>query len=138
MKKTAHITITGIQDYGSCDEQVTETSAECEYALTAGKYIATYKESVEGSDEKLRCIVKFDAHSLEVSKSGPISSRLCFNVKTPYRTFYNTPYGQISLDINTQKITFEDHFGEVTLTVLYTMSMNETEPISYKTTVTLK
>lgn len=126
MAQKVTLTFRGVQsnriEEGS--EQI-ETVSQGDYYKKNGKHYVIFEESVEGIDEKVKSKLKFDADTVEVSRSGPMNSHMVFQENKKNLTGYNTPFGQILMGIDTKKIQIIAQENRITVDVDYSLDAND-------------
>ena len=109
---------------GEGSEQI-ETVSQGDYFKRNGKHYVIYEESVEGIDDKVKSKLKFDADTVEVSRSGPMNSHMVFQENKKNLTGYNTPFGQILMGINTKKIQITEQQNRIAVDVDYSLDADD-------------
>ena len=126
MTQKVTLTIRGIQSNqgGEGSEQI-ETVSQGDYFKRNGKHYVIFEESVEGIDDKVKSKLKFDADTVEVSRSGPMNSHMVFQENKKNLTGYNTPFGQILMGIYTKKIQITEQEDQITVDVDYSLDADD-------------
>lgn len=117
------IKIQGIQV--SPDGQVsrTESSAEGTLREKGGKHFLLYQEKAEdGSVTK--SVVKYSRESLQITRSGQISSSLIFTEGEHFRSSYSTPYGSFPVDIDTERYVLSEKEDQAELSLGYRLAVD--------------
>ena len=106
MAGKACLTLTGRQRDEAGQESVTELSTAADYEEKDGCIYIFYEEA-EGQEPEAVCrnLIKIEGSVLEVTKRGPISSRMVFEAGKLHRTDYATPYGTLRLEVSTRRLT---------------------------------
>ena len=126
MTQKVTLTIRGIQsNQGTENPEQIETVSQGEYYKRNGKNYVIFEESVEGIEEKVKSKLKFDADTVEVSRSGPMSSHMVFQENKKNLTGYNTPFGQILMGIDTKKIQIVEQENRIIVDVDYSLDAND-------------
>ena len=126
MTQKVTLTIRGIQsNQGTENPEQIETVSQGEYYKRNGKNYVIFEESVEGIEEKVKSKLKFDAETVEVSRSGPMSSHMVFQENKKNLTGYNPPFGQILMGIDTKKIQIVEQENRITVDVDYSLDAND-------------
>lgn len=123
MTKDVLLSIKGLQFNGT-EKTDLATIQMAQYYLKNGKHYFIYEESVEGSDEILKNVIKFNSKEVEVSKRGIYQALLFFEEKKRNYSNYKTPYGTLVIGISTDKIDLKDKENEIYLKVEYDLEMN--------------
>lgn len=126
MTQKVLLTLRGLQtDQGGVGTDRIETVSQGDYYKKNGKHYVIFEESVEGIDDKSKSKLKFDADTVEVSRSGPMSTQMIFRENKKNLTGYNTPFGQILMGIDTKKIQIKEQEHCIIVDVDYTLDVND-------------
>ena len=82
------------------------------YSVVNGKEYIRYEEVYDDSQERSSSIIKIDGDSVEVTKKGVVS------------TYYQTPYGNMSLGIITKSLEIERTEDTISIYLVYGMEVN--------------
>ena len=116
------IHITGIQRNEEAEELV-ESAAFGDFDTIAGKYYLKYEElSEEGGITKT--IIRISDHTIEVMKHGDAESKMIFCPGKLTETDYATPYGNLSMSLNTSLASYELTEEGICARIEYTLSLN--------------
>ncbi len=128
--------LTGRQTDEFGAESVTETKAEAEYYEKNGTLYIFYDETPEGTKAVVKNTIKFKNNVLEMTKKGIWNTRMVFDCSGDFQADYQTPFGNLQMDIHTTQVNcvFVDDLPRIT--AKYTLSA-EGHIISYST-VTIK
>ncbi len=107
---------------GSADDVSVITPAQ--YYSRNGKHFLLFDEVQEGTDAKMKNIIKFDGSLLEVTKRGTVNAHMVFDTGNKNLTDYNTPYGSIMIGIETRKISVEEQENRISVQVDYGLDVN--------------
>lgn len=119
MDKAAKISLSLNQKSEAGDEKV-NVSASASYGLIGGRHFVKYEEKTEdGAVNKV--LLKFDEDSLEMTKSGEVSSYLCFGVKKRTEGSYKTPYGNFVIETDTKTFDLTVTEKEIRIILDYTL-----------------
>ena len=126
MTQKVMLTFRGMQlnQGGEASEQI-ETVSQGDYYKRNGKHYVIFEESVEGIDDKVKSKLKFDADTVEISRSGQMNSHMIFQENKKNLTGYNTPFGQILMGIYTKKIQITEQEDQITVDVDYSLDAND-------------
>ena len=75
------------------------TEAEGRYRFVAGRHHFSFDEMIEGTTTLTRNHVIVGSRSVEVRKSGPVSTSMIFERGKKYPMVYQTEFGQLSMEI---------------------------------------
>lgn len=126
MTQKVTLTFRGMQsNQGQEDSEQIETVSQGDYFKRNGKHYVIFEEPMEGIDDKVKSKLKFDADTVEVSRSGLMKSHMVFQENKKNLTGYNTPFGQILMGINTKKIQITEQKDCITIDVDYSLDAND-------------
>ena len=80
--------------------------------------------SVEGFEEATKNIFKFDGSCLEVTKRGAVNVHMLFEEQKKNMTTYHTPFGDILIGIDTEKIEVSEEENKIHVHVDYSLEAN--------------
>lgn len=78
------------------------------YSVVNGKEYIRYEEVYDDSQERSSSIIKIDGDSVEVTKKGVVSTKMRFTMGSKNMTYYQTPYGNMSLGIITKVLKLNE------------------------------
>ena len=116
MTKDILLAIKGLQFDGSEDNALIETMTNAEYYKRNNSHFVMYEEAHEGFDETSRNIIKFKENSLELTKKGLVNVHMVFEENKKSITNYTTPYGDIMLGIDAQRISMKEEPEQISAT----------------------
>lgn len=125
MNKEVLISIKGLQ-YALSDQedQRIETINRGTLAKMSDKYVVSYEEALEGTTVTTKNIIRFNESVMEVTKKGDFSVHMIFEVGQKNITNYSTPFGKLTVGLDTHKITMEERGNEIIARVEYDMDIN--------------
>lgn len=94
------------------------------YYEKCGKHYVIYEEVMEGLQKPVTNKLKFSEQILELSRNGSVSTRMVFEENKKHMADYHTPYGGMTLDIDTKKFHMKNETDKITLNVVYTLEQN--------------
>ena len=124
MTKDILLAIKGLQFDGSEDNALIETMTNAEYYKRNNSHFVMYEEAHEGFSETSRNIIKFKENSLELTKKGLVNVHMVFEENKKSITNYATPYGDIMLGIDAQRISMKEEPEQISVDVDYALEMN--------------
>ena len=104
MADKAMLTLRGRQRDESGEETVTKLRTQADYSIKNGSHYILYEEKLPDSENIVKNLIKLKGSVLEMTKRGPISSRMVFEAGKNHRTDYVTPYGILPLEVSTQEL----------------------------------
>ncbi|MCM1252743.1 MAG: DUF1934 domain-containing protein [Clostridium sp.] len=93
------------------------------YEKGESRYVV-YEENIEGAPKPVMSKLKFGEHFLELSRNGSLCMRMIFEENKKHMTEYHTPYGDILLGVDTEKINMINKDDEITIEVDYRLEQN--------------
>ena len=79
---------------------------------------------MEGFEEATKNIFKFDGSCLEVTKRGAVNVHMLFEEQKKNMTTYHTPFGDILIGIDTEKIEVSEEENKIHVHVDYSLEAN--------------
>ncbi len=112
MEKDVLVSIKGLQfaaeDIGAAatDEELEGIETVCpgQYYLKNDAHYILYDELIEGFDEPIKNMMKLREKEFILTKRGAINVQMVFSEGKKTMTDYGTPYGNILIAIDTQRI----------------------------------
>ena len=124
MTKDVWISLRGLQFSGDEAADNIESSVPGTYYEKNGKHYVIYEEAIEGLQKPVMNKLKFGEHFLELSRSGPLSVCMMFEESQKHMADYHTPYGKLTLGIDTKKFRMENETDKMRLDIEYTLEQN--------------
>lgn len=124
MTKDVLLSISGLQFDESAEEVNLETITAAEYYKRDNSHYLVYDEAMEGFDTSTRNLIKFQGNLLELTKKGLINVHMIFEENRKNMTRYSTPYGDIMVGIEAEKITLQEEESRIHLQVNYALEVN--------------
>ena len=107
MTKDVLIAIKGMQFEGAEDPEEIEVIQRGQYYERNGSHYLMYEEPVEGTTEVIKNRIKFKENEVQVAKKGAVNTTLTFTRNEKNMTNYATPFGNLVVGIDTQRIALE-------------------------------
>ena len=117
MEKTVILSIRGQQTAdNNTDPDVIELVTEG--TLTnheGGKYTVRYQESELTGLEGTQTTIQVEGGSVSILREGQVNSQMVFEEGRRHLTLYNTPYGALTMGVNTRrmKVALDETGGEI-------------------------
>ncbi len=124
MTKDVLIAIKGMQFEGEMDPEEIEVIQRGEYYERNGAHYLLYDEPVEGTSEIIKNRIKFRENEVQVAKKGAVNTTLTFTKNEKNMTNYATPFGNLVIGIDTQKIALEMSEKKMDIKVDYALDIN--------------
>ena len=137
MTKDVLVSITGIQTEivqgGGRKPQTTEPMEIVTPALyykKNNKHYIVYDEPVEGTSEVIKNKIKItDNKVIEIMKTGVSNSHMIFEKHKKNLSFYQTPYGEMTLEVDTSEMDIKESENKMLITLGYQLDVNH-EPLA--------
>lgn len=124
MIKDVLLSISGIQFDDAQEDTNVETITAAEYYKRGNSHYLIYDEVMEGYEKTTKNLIKFRENLLELTKKGLINVHMIFEENRKNMTQYSTPYGDIMVGIEAEKITLKEEETNICLQVNYALEVN--------------
>ena len=124
MTKDVWISLRGLQYSGDEAADNIETAVSGTYYEKNGKHYVIYEEAIEGLQKPVMNKLKFGEHFLELSRRGSLGVCMMFEENQKHMADYHTPYGKLTLGIDTKKFRMVNEMDKITLDIDYTLEQN--------------
>lgn len=124
MTKDVLVAIKGLQFDASEEEASVETINAAQYFEKNSSRYIVYDEVAEGSDEKTKNIIKFKDNVLELTKKGMVNVHMVFEENKKNMTNYATPFGDILIGIDAQRVSLAEEEEHIKVDVNYALEIN--------------
>lgn len=134
MTKDVLVSISGLhmdvlEDVGNEADQIENEAIEvvtpASYYCRNGKHYIIYDEVTEGFSGTTKNKIKITGDEcLEIMKSGVSNSHMIFEKNKKNLTYYNTPYGQMLVGVNTKKMEVNVTDTNINVSVDYELDVN--------------
>lgn len=129
MTKDVLISIKGLQFEASDQRnQAIEVISPGEYYYRNGKHFVLFEEVMEGENgggEITKCTLKAWENQIELIKKGVVNTHMVFGLGHKNITYYNTPFGQLLIGLDTGKIVITEKEKEIGIFLEYGMELNQ-------------
>lgn len=129
MTKEVQLSISGLQWGDDMGEDNITTVVDAQYFKKNDSHYLLYEEAVEGFAKPSKNRIKFKSNILELSRQGVLDTHMIFEENKKHMTDYVTPYGNLLLGIDTDKICVEEQEDLIRVMIEYKIEIGE-EPIS--------
>ena len=115
MEKEVVISIKGMQKYEGAPPDVIELVTEGRLVREGGSYTLSYQESELTGLEGTLTTIQVDGEQVTLMRMGEFNSQLVFQEGRRHLSVYNTPYGAMSVGVNTRHLMAEltDQGGDI-------------------------
>lgn len=121
MNREVLLTISGFHAGEDADNGSVETVADAEYFCKNGTHYVIFEEKAEGFDRTSKSRIKFKDDMVELVRQGLLETHMIFERNQKHMTNYQTPYGQMLLGVDTQKIRILQTEQQIRVLVEYTL-----------------
>ena len=115
MEKEVVISIKGMQKYKGMSPDVIELVTEGRMAREGASYTLSYQESELTGLEGTLTTILVDGEQVTLMRMGEFNSQLVFQEGRRHLSLYNTPYGAMTIGVNTRHLLAEltDQGGDI-------------------------
>ena len=124
MTKDVLIAIIGMQFEGEADPEEIEVIQRGQYYERNGSHYLLYDEPVEGTSDIIKNRIKFKENEVQVAKKGAVNTTLTFTKNEKNMTNYATPFGNLVIGIDTQRIALDMSEKRMDIKVDYALDIN--------------
>jgi len=127
MNKKVCVRIKGLQAYdeSASDEEVIETINIGAYYKRDGKHFIKYESAPEDSEKKPNSnLLKISPDEVELTVKGEIWTHLLFTRGEKNTTMYDTPFGSLSLGIDTYELDVSESEDLIVVDIKYGVDFN--------------
>lgn len=98
------LSIRGEQYFDGVDPDATELMTEGTLHLTEEGLVLTYQETALTGMEGTTTTFEVRGGQVVLTRSGSVNSRMVFEEGRQHTSLYETPFGELSVDINTSRL----------------------------------
>lgn len=115
MEKEVVISIKGMQKYEGTPPDVIELVTEGRLARDGKSYTLSYQESELTGLEGTLTTIQVDGEQVTLMRVGEFNSQMVFQEGRRHLSMYNTPYGAMTIGVNTRHLLAEltDQGGDI-------------------------
>ncbi len=124
MTKEVLLSLKGLQYQAGEGSDEIETITPAEYYNKNGNHYILYDEVTEETEEPVKNIIKFREDYLEVTKKGTVNVHMVFEEKKKNITNYTTPYGEIIVGVDTERVQMNQEEERILVQVEYALDVN--------------
>ena len=128
MTKEVLVTIQGLQFDAESqnDEEMDkiESIYPGEYYFRSGSHYILYDELVEGEAAPIKNVIKLRDREFTITKKGIINTQMVFTEGKKNMTSYVTPFGNIMIALDTEKIEVKETEEELKIHIDYGIEAN--------------
>lgn len=124
MTKEVLLSITGLQLNGIVEDDQVEVITPGEYYNQNNKHFVLFDEVNEENREKTKNTIKIQNNMVDLIKKGFVNVHMVFEENKKNMTYYNTPFGNIIIGINTEKIALHETEEKIDVKINYALEVN--------------
>ena len=125
MTKEVMLRISGVHfPDGQEEKEEMELVTSGSYFEKDGRRYIKYDEVQEDSNEVIRNLMKIEENSLELTRRGMTNVHMVFEENKKNITYYNTPFGNLFIGIDAEKIQVEESEENINVNVAYALEAN--------------
>lgn len=113
------ISVTGVHSAADAENDNVATVAQGEYFKKENKHYVIYQENVDDTGGICRSRIKFTEERVEMLKKGIVDTNMIFEENQIHTMQYQTPFGNLLFDINTDKIRVEEQDDRIVIHIQY-------------------
>ncbi len=138
MTEEVLVTIKGLHSISDNEDEELEIVTAGRYKKLGEKHYVTYEEVVEGFEDKVQNLIKFEDHMIEVTKRGAANVHMSFERDKKNLTYYDTPYGSLLLGIVATSIDVKSREDVIDVDVRYALDINYEHMADCRLTVNIR
>lgn len=124
MTKEVYISIRGLQFEGGADAEEIESIQCGKYYKKGNTHFLLFDEMTEGFRQPTRNILRIQEHAIYLTRRGLHNTQMNFVEKTKSQSNYHTPYGELSIGLDTRRVTCEETQDRLSVEVEYALDVN--------------
>lgn len=124
MTKQVIAAIRGLHFTNEEDGEQIETITPAEYYYRGGNHYLLYEEVDEDSGRLTRSMIKYKPQFMELTQKGQINVHMVFEEQKKNVTSYVTPFGNMMIGIDTEKVNVVEQDEKMILSVEYALDIN--------------
>lgn len=123
MTKDVLVAIAGLQ-FEMQDNETVEIITPGQYYSKGNKHYILYEEVLEEDQSVTKNTIKISDHQIDILRKGAVSAHMTFEENKNNIAYYNTPFGQLLIGINTYKIQKNVSEDRIEVIINYGLDMN--------------
>jgi len=123
MTKDVLVAISGLQ-FDTQDNDTVEVITPGEYYLKGNKHYVLYEDVLEEDHSVTKNTLKISENQIDILRKGAVSVHMTFEENKNNITYYNTPFGQLLIGINTYKIQKKIEENQIEIIINYGLDVN--------------
>lgn len=123
--KEVLVTVSSIQYNKEQEMDQMQLVVPGKYYKKNGKHYIFYDEVSDEDAAITKNMIKLDSDTLEIRKKGAVSVYMLFQKDRKHMTFYQTPFGRLTMGILTRKICMEEKKSNLDIRFGYALEIND-------------
>ncbi|MGO5053773.1 DUF1934 domain-containing protein [Lachnospiraceae bacterium LCP25S3_G4] len=120
-------------------DETIEVITPANYFCKNGKHYVIYDEIAEGGQGSTKNKIKITGtDTLEIIKSGLLNAHMVFERNKKNLTYYNTPFGQMLIGVNTKNMNILVSEDDISVKVDYELDLNHSPLADCRIRLTIK
>ena len=127
MTKDVLVTIQGLHfedDVSEEELEQVETICPGEYYYRNQGHYVLFQEMAEGFAEPIKTMIKLKNKELTLTRKGPVNVQMVFTEGKKTMTDYITPFGNILMGLDTDKMEVEETEDKIKIHIKYVLEAN--------------
>lgn len=124
MEKDVLITISGLQEETG-PEGTVEVAVSGEYYKRGETHYVKYQQYDQETDTTTDNMIKIKGDTVEIKRSGVVSSNMVFKQNTIHNSFYDTVVGSMAIETRTGTVLVQEADHSMDVKLEYELYMNE-------------
>ena len=118
------ISIKGFQEYDGDDNTDVQLTTEADFEKQDGVYFIDYEESEITGLEGTKTLIEIGDNYVSLQRNGSVNTQMLFMKDRKTSTYYNTPYGNMTVGIFTDKLNIDITENGGSVNVDYYLDIN--------------
>lgn len=123
MRKSVLVSISGLQ-FEVDEEETVEVITAGEYFNRNGKHFILFDELSEEDGSVTKNTIKISDNQVDILKKGSNNVHMVFEENKQNMTYYNTPFGDLMIQICTTALSVKEEENEILVQIKYDLSVN--------------
>lgn len=124
MTRDVLIRISGLQRMDEKSPDNVEMITTGDYFVKNGKHYVIYDEVLEGFEGSVRNMVRISPDMMDIQRKGIMRSHMVFEQDKKSLTRYETPMGEMMLEVSTRQILVDEQEDRLQVKVDYSLDIN--------------
>lgn len=137
MTKDVLIAISGLQ-FETQDDEAVEIITAGEYYCKGDKHYVLYEEIISEDHAVTKNTLKISDNQIDILRKGAVSVHMTFEENKNNITYYNTPFGQMLIGIDTYRIKKKIEENQIEINIQYGLEINYAHVSDCEITIHIK